>query len=276
MLMRRDHVNYLQWSACVSLISAILGTISLSTEGWVTASAKVDGSIEDVQESTINYGLFTGILIRRILASPKSYNIYLTCIFDANICIWSCQQFLGLRKQEAIFLLKGDKPPFSCPISTSTRSSNSFTSNSTQTEFLSASLAATSIFFVILTIIILYFSFILILINCFMSPAITFFNITGIYLLAILEFVINLLALIFYGSYYNNWIKNNIGILDTLVGDYKSEASLGYSYWIFFVMCLLHPVVAVFLKLRNNVLIDKRKETVIVVAKVNDPTTVLY
>ncbi|KAG8033979.1 hypothetical protein G9C98_008460 [Cotesia typhae] len=274
MLMKREHVNYLQWSAAVSLVCAIVGTISLSTDFWINGTAK--SNITDVQDSNINYGLFSGILIRRILLSPKSYDIYFTCIFNENICIWSCQQYDGLRKKEAISLFLGQETPFSCFVTTRSADYNSSHGLAVKELFLSASVAATAIFFIILTIIIYYASFILILINCFMSPAINFLNITGIYLITISAFLINLIALIIYGCYYNNWIKNNIGILDTIVGDFKSDANLGFSYWIFFVIFLVHPTIVILLKLRNNRLILQRKETVIVVAKVNDPTTVLF
>lgn len=74
MLMKREHINYLQWSAAVSLVCAILGTISLSTDFWINGTAK--SNITDVQDSDINYGLFSGTLVRRILLSPKSYDIY--------------------------------------------------------------------------------------------------------------------------------------------------------------------------------------------------------
>ncbi|CAG5075737.1 Protein of unknown function [Cotesia congregata] len=258
MLMKREHVNYLQWSAAVSLVCAIVGTISLSTDFWINGTAKaVKFNISDVQDSNINYGLFSGTLVRRILL--------ITCIFNENICIWSCQQYNGLRKKEAISLFLGQETPFSCLVTTRSADYNYLNGLATKELFLSASVAATAIFFIILTIIIYYASFILILLNCFMSPAITFLNITGIYIITISAFSINLIALIIYGSYYNSWVKNNIGILDTIVGDYKSDANLG----IFFVIFLVHPTIIILLKFRNNKLILQRKETVIVVAKSN-------
>lgn len=75
-LARRKHSEFIQWSAVVSLTCLIIVSVSLGTDGWITATAKVVGDVEVVGDSTINYGLTKGTLIRRILTSPKAYDIH--------------------------------------------------------------------------------------------------------------------------------------------------------------------------------------------------------
>lgn len=90
------------------------------------------------------------------------------------------------------------------------------TASAVKELFLSASVAATAIFFIILTIIIYYASFILILLNCFMSPAITFLNITVKILNKIYtyNFFIKLIINIYFYFVLGNLFNNNIRIFN--------------------------------------------------------------
>ncbi|XP_034936825.1 uncharacterized protein [Chelonus insularis] len=278
MSFKREQLILIKCSAVISLMSAIIVTTSLSSDYWITGNATAkNGSVEG--KSLINYGLFKGFLQKRFFESPWEYNIYLTCIWDRNVCIWSCQNNEGLRKKEVIQLLNNEETS-PCTILRSIRSSsttplNETIDNSTK-QFLNSGMFLTSIIFVVLTMISLYMSSILALVNCYISPVITMLNINGIMISSGLAFVFNFIGLIIFGYNYHNWIKENIGIVDTIVGYYESSADLGYSYWIYLFTCILSPIPIVLLHARNMILMQSRAETTIVVAKTNDPTTALY
>lgn len=53
----------------------------------------------------------------------------------------------------------------------------------------------------------------------------------GVILSSIVAFACNIVGLTVYGCYFNYSIKENIAILDTIVGEYESSASLGSGYW---------------------------------------------
>lgn len=77
----------------------------------------------------------------------------------------------------------------------------------------------------------LLISLILSFVNLIKSPIEIYFNIQGIYFANGVALASNMLALIMYGVCYDLYIKQDISIYDTIVGDFSSEAKLSYSYW---------------------------------------------
>ncbi|KAK0170475.1 hypothetical protein PV327_011416 [Microctonus hyperodae] len=121
------------------------------------------------------------------------------------------------------------------------------------------------------------------MVNYERSPKRKLFNLWGVILSSIVAFVCNIVGLIIYGCYFYDSIKENIAILDTIVDEYKSSANLGSGYWyemllmLFMAGCLLNPTTILLLYMRKALLTtENRTETVVIVARVNDPTTVLY
>ncbi|KAK0074819.1 hypothetical protein PV325_007746 [Microctonus aethiopoides] len=115
------------------------------------------------------------------------------------------------------------------------------------------------------------------MVNYERSPKQEIFNLSGVILSSIVAFTCNIVGLIVYGCYFNYSIKENIAILDTIVGEYESSASLGSGYWLFMVGCLLNPMTILLLHMRKALLtMENRTENVVIVTRVNDPTTVLY
>lgn len=73
---RRKYAELIEACTFVSLVCLIIVATSLSTQEWTYATASVVDNGEDVKDSTVNHGLFAGTLVRRILDSPKSYDIH--------------------------------------------------------------------------------------------------------------------------------------------------------------------------------------------------------
>ncbi|XP_011307530.1 uncharacterized protein [Fopius arisanus] len=252
-------------------------------------TASVVDDVEDVDDSTINQGLLAGTLIRRILDSPKAYDIYLTCLLEENVCAWSCLADADAREEEVQRLFKGEIPQFNCaPVSTSRISLSKFIprddntttitlTNGTYTgEFLNAGIFYGTLSAVIFTLMTLFLLFLLSVVNCVICPKDPILNTAGMVILANVALAANLLGVILYASNYGIWIKNNIGIRDTIVKEYESTVSLGYSFWLFTCTCFLTPLIPVYIFIRNHLLRKDRTEIVIVIDNVNDPTTVLY
>ncbi|XP_015115042.1 uncharacterized protein LOC107039772 [Diachasma alloeum] len=284
---RRKYPELIEACAAVSLVCLIIVSASLATQEWTTATASVVDKVEGVKDSTVKYGLFAGTLIRRILDSPKSYDIYLTCLVNENVCAWSCLADADSREKELELLFNKEIPKFNCPSVSASRtlqsrlarddnSTNTSTNGTYTGEFLNAGMFYSTLSAVIFTLITLFLLFVLSVVNCIMCPKDSTLNTAGMAILANVAFGANLLGVILYACNYSIWIKDNIGIRDTIVDEYRSTATLGYSFWIFMCTCFLIPLIAVFIFTRNGLLRQDRAETVIIVAQVNDPTTVLY
>ncbi|KAK0170476.1 hypothetical protein PV327_011417 [Microctonus hyperodae] len=118
-----EHRKYRQFIALgsiVSIVSFTLVCISFTSEDWIDAKGSVvNESIAGHNfDSIIHYGLFKGILTRTILSSSMIYNIYFTCVWEENLCAWSCLKDKDSRLDEVKALIRGRKPTFSCaPIS---------------------------------------------------------------------------------------------------------------------------------------------------------------
>lgn len=102
-LIRRNHATYIVLTAFLSTVSLVMVCTSFATQYWIRAYA--NQIIEDPLFSNINYGLFKGTLVRRVVPSPSVFDIY--CAFHyfsalncQNICVHTflvCQKFT--RKQ---------------------------------------------------------------------------------------------------------------------------------------------------------------------------------
>ncbi|XP_063981344.1 uncharacterized protein LOC135164677 isoform X2 [Diachasmimorpha longicaudata] len=212
----------------------------------------------------------------------------LTCLVNENVCAWSCLADADSREKELELLLNNEIPKFNCPPVSASRSllsrsvlrddssTNTSTNGTAKGEFLDAGMFYSTLTTVIFTLITLFLLFVLSVVNCIMCPKEPTLNTTGMAVLANVAFAVNLLGVILYACNHSFWIKNNIGIRDTIVDEYKSTARLGYSFWIFMCTCFLIPPIAVFIFIRNAFLRKDRTETVVIVAQINDPTTVLY
>ncbi|KAK0074818.1 hypothetical protein PV325_007745 [Microctonus aethiopoides] len=116
----RKYRKFIASGSIVSIVSFILVCISFTSDDWIDAKGSVVNKsiVDHYLDSIIHYGLFRGILTRKILSSSMIYHIYFTCVWEENLCAWSCLKDEDSRLHEVKALIRGRKPTFSCsPIS---------------------------------------------------------------------------------------------------------------------------------------------------------------
>ncbi|XP_044002539.1 uncharacterized protein LOC122848508 isoform X2 [Aphidius gifuensis] len=222
MFTKRKYGEFIEICAFISLVSLTMTGVSLLTQDWINGSASVVDSTNDVQDSTINYGLWGGTLIRKITLSPREYNIYITCLYSENKCAWSCRDSSETRIMEIENLINGQKPLFDCQPILSTKniklSTIKTTSDTNTGQFLNAGIYLSSLIFIITSFILYFICFILAIVNCVICPTQWYLNTRGIVYLTIGALIVHAIALILFGFFYDFWIVENIGIFDTIVG----------------------------------------------------------
>ncbi|XP_043271132.1 uncharacterized protein [Venturia canescens] len=282
-LIRRKQSIYILLTALMSVVSLSILSTAIATPRWIDATANPRNSSNlDVSISNVNYGLFKGFLTRRLLSSPLEYDLFFTCVWGQNACAWSCQPTGTLRETEIQDLLDGKTPSFACLPYSSERNSVQFVStlrspdNRNERIFSNAGLWLSTLLFLALSMIALLASAILSLINCAKSPIEAYFNVHGIYVTNGVALAANVAALILYGISFNSYVKKDISIYDTIVGDFYSEAKLDYSYWILLLPCLFDVVGIFLIAMREFLINGKKGETNIDVVDDAPATGVLF
>ncbi|XP_043471006.1 uncharacterized protein LOC122504138 [Leptopilina heterotoma] len=278
---KRKRVIFIQVAAGLSILALVVVCLSLGTNEWITGSASVSNTSLDIQDSEINHGLFTGTLIRKPVSTPIFYDIYISCIWGSNKCAWSCRSNAKSREEEVESLLNGENPEFSClstgknlMSSVSTRKSENDTRNSI--VFVNAGAWLCTTILMILQLVAVTGMCALLILNSFKSPAETFLNIYGIYLVACLAIGLNLTSLIIYGCHYSFVTSYNIAIRDTITGEYTSSAYLGYSYWIQLLPLFLYGICIGLLLWRERIVNREPLGTKINIENAADSTLVLF
>lgn len=98
--------------------------------------------------------------------------------------------------------------------------------------FLNMGLYITTIMFLSIAILVGAIISIITLRNVVGNPVNPWFNIWGLYIWNSVAAVLYFFVLILWGVEYALYAKNNVGLVETLKGQYSNEAAdLGYSYW---------------------------------------------
>lgn len=277
---KRKRVIFIRITAALSILALIVVCLSLGTNEWITGSASVVNTSLGISASEINHGLFSGTLIRKPLSS-RTYDIYITCVWGSNACAWSCGSDSAARKVEVESLLNGEKPNFSClsltknSVDPSSRNRRDNVTTDTLV-FVNASAWLSTVIMMILQLITVIAMCALAILNCLKSPAETFLNIQGIYLVACIAIGLNLIGLIIYGCHYNFVTSYNIAIRDTITGEYTSSAYLGYSYWILLLPLCLYGICIGLLLWRERIVNREPLGTKINIENAADSTLVLF
>lgn len=227
--------------SCLSLAALI---VSFCTPYWVTAEAYEQTAYKN---SEIQYGLFAGSLTRNVLATPVYYDLTLICLYEHNVCAYSCQKEEALRETELHALMAGQTPP-ECPLATgrSLAVTNPATSKGAVPleEFINAGLWLTTVIFLGVATAFAGASASFSIINVLFNPVEPVFSVFGLYIWNGIVIGATVLVLIMWGALYGSSLSDNVGITDTLTAEapYKSAglAALGASYWILFLPLMLH------------------------------------
>lgn len=227
--------------SCLSLAALI---VSFCTPYWVTAEASEQTAYKN---SNIQYGLFTGSLTRNVLATPVYYDLTLICLYEHNVCAYSCQKQEALRESELLAMMAGEKPP-ECPLATGRLLEVNSRSTSGRAipreEFINAGLWLTAVIFLGIATAFAGASASFSIINVLFNPVEPVFSVFGLYIWNGIVSCATLLVMILWGALFGTYLSINVGITDTLTPEapYNSAgmAALGASYWILFLPLLLH------------------------------------
>ncbi|XP_065075491.1 uncharacterized protein LOC135699216 [Ochlerotatus camptorhynchus] len=235
--------------SCLSLATLI---VAFCTPYWVVSQASERTAYKN---SEIQYGLFAGSLTRNVLATPVPYDLIVICVYEHNVCVYSCQKEEAMREAEVVALLAGNKPA-ECPISNAKslitmadyemKPSNSDRAATPKDEFINAGLWLSTVIFLGIAMIFAGASASFAIINVLFNPVEPFFSVFGLYIWNGIVIGSTVLTMILWGALYGSQLSANIAITDTLTPEapYSSAnlASLGASYWVLFISVLLHSV----------------------------------
>lgn len=142
--------------------------------------------------------------------------------------------------------------------------------------FVNAGAWLTTIILIFLQLIAVIGMCALLILNSLKSPAETYLNIYGIYLVACIAIGLNLTSLIIYGCHYSFVTWYNIAVRDTITGEYTSSARLGYSYWIQLLPLCLYGICIGLLLWRERIVNREPLGTKINIENAADSTLVLF
>lgn len=221
----------------------------------VVAEAHNAGAL---QNSRIQYGLFTGHVTRHLLASESHYRLQVVCSYGTDdgdgdaisACMFSCQLTAEQRTEELLALLAGRSAVRECMAISGSRAATSLLSAqldepAVKTMIRTADVPAASIppgFWVAaVSFMSLGCTFALVssgfaALNIFHSPVEPIWGVLGLYIWNGVAAACAALVLIVWGALFGVRLSSNVAVTDTLVagaGAYVSDglAAMGYSYW---------------------------------------------
>ncbi|XP_055585041.1 uncharacterized protein LOC129737899 [Uranotaenia lowii] len=276
-------------SSCLSLATLI---VAFCTPNWVVSEATEPLAQAN---SEVQYGLFSGSLTRYFLVTPVYYDLTVICLYEHNVCVYSCQTDEAKREKEVHDLMTGSKPDI-CPIATSriiklhSTAKDSIQGFDASTEgedksvestdeFINAGLWLATVIFLGIATAFSGTSASFSIINVLFNPVEPIFSVFGLYIWNGIAIGATLLTMILWGALFEDSITTNISITDTLTSEapYSSEglASLGYSYWILFMPLVFHGGNIGLLLWRQYEINKEPPETTIDVDK-SDLTVIMY
>lgn len=276
--MAKKYAVFLSVTALMSIASVVIISVSMGTTGWIYATVTSVSGIT-FADSEAHHGLFKGSLMRRLVQTPVEYDLYITCVWESNACAWSCLSTPSARKAEVESLLAGETPLFSCTASARSFSSSSVSrvENGTSTAtFVNAGAWVSNVIFMVLLLVAAALSAVLSVVNSLWSPSESYFNVLGIFITNSIAAGLDVIVLLIWGIHYGVRTQNDIAIRDTLVGEFISISSLGYSYWLLLTPFFLHSINIGLIFLREWLMNSEPPETKIDIDDIADGTLVLF
>lgn len=283
----------------ISICSLIFVLVAFSVDSWIQAEARSSEAL--YENSQIHYGLFSGYLTRFLFAtSPTYHKLTITCLYEENACIYSCQTSQDLREDELRRVLAGTGL-YSCPtvprnFGSETRTTkNYYTPNYHSYSLSSASnrqhvfnvadevidpgLWLTTIIFLSVSALFSLFSAVMALVNVVFNPIEPVLSVFGLYIWNGIASGSTLLTLILWGALFGTSLTHNIAVTDTLTSEftYSSDglAQLGFCYWLLLIPMILHALNVGILYWRKRIIEAEPPPPTITVDK-TDLTIMLY
>ncbi|XP_012259834.2 uncharacterized protein LOC105688260 [Athalia rosae] len=278
--MAKKYSMFLTVTAFMSIVSVTIICISMATENWISSTVSPASGLIAYGNSEVNYGLFEGTLIRRIVQTPTIYDLYITCIWGSNACAWSCMSTHEERITEVETLLAGGLPSFACTPRGSSSSSSGVTVNSRNGTDIPALVNAgawvSNVIFMVLFLTAAVISAVLSVINSIWNPPETYFNVLGIFIANIVAGCLNVIPVLISAIHYAIITQEDVAIRDTIVGEFTSKSILSFSFWILLVPVVLHGVNIGLLLIREWLINSEPPETKIDIDEFADGTIVLF
>ncbi|KAF4529690.1 hypothetical protein B566_EDAN010776 [Ephemera danica] len=238
---------------------AILVTC-LATHNWFQATSIYSNEIDEI--NYINYGLFAGTHQKTLpgLTSPKSYDLFMTCIASEGVCALSCLGTSEERKKQLQDLLNNDTDVANfCDIVSSligqprgsyyhyemeinllaNAESKAFDPPGT---YISYGLWVTTIVFISLSILMASVAALFAVVNTAGNPVEPILGIFGLYIWNTASAVLITITMIIWGIQFGVTLVDNAVVFETITGECSSEGrgALGYSYWLLLVSIFIH------------------------------------
>ncbi|XP_059469192.1 clarin-3-like [Neocloeon triangulifer] len=259
------HRTFVLLTFPISCISIALLATALASPNWIQARALYEEPTYDL--SDINYGLFTGTLTRRILLTPKSFSLHMTCLVDLNICALSC---LGTEeeRQEEVRLLydtQGDVNATECAPVVLSQGPEYITDGQLRKDqfeikplpqndklvrfdrdpvFINMGLWASTIAFIALALLMATVGAIFSVLNTAGNPVEPILGIMGLFIWNAIAAVAIDITLILWGIQYGITLVTNVALTETIIGLTSTNglAALGFSFWILIGADVAHVV----------------------------------
>ncbi|GLV44406.1 hypothetical protein CBL_10210 [Carabus blaptoides fortunei] len=263
----------------VSCTSVILAIVSIATENWITGEVVVSNQLEpNTKASNVYYGLFAGTFEKYILASPIKETLTTVCIVSENICMLStqkdsdarskeiqdlydgkCDEYINSRQVMKSLLTQADNMNTNSPVSNQQNGTNTKLERNVKEEekpevtespnkkvcgkhFLNAGLWIMTIFFLVLSLVTGVVSAMFSVVNTATNPVHQLTSIWGLYIWNGTAAGGYVLTMVMWGAQYENYIKTDVAITDTVTGTFKNNdhVYIDYSFWLMFGSMFLH------------------------------------
>jgi len=276
----------------VSICSLIFVILAFSLDKWLQAEVEsTDGMFDNSQ---VHYGLFSGYLTRYVFATtPNYYKLTITCLFEENACIYSCQLEQDRREDELRRMLAGNTV-VACstvPRSFEQKAYQNLTAGDfTQTlqrqfvgniadEVIDPGLWLATVIFLATTAAFSSLSALMALVNVAFNPIEPIFSVFGLYIWNGIASGSTLITMILWGALFGTSLSQNVAITDTLASEFSYSsnglAQLGFCYWLLFIPLIFHPINIGLLYWRKRIIEAEPPPQTITVDK-TDFTFMLY
>ncbi|CAH0554400.1 unnamed protein product [Brassicogethes aeneus] len=240
---------YILATSLTSGLALALALLALGTDHWVDATIHFDSDTDS--DSSVNYGLFKGYENIRF-GRTGTYEIYMTCLYDKNVCGMLCDADEEHRKNvlENFYI----NPDYSyserencVSIKNELQVTNFWRFRSGVYKdrlFINAGAQMSTLIFLVLSCVFGAMAAALAVWNTIYNPIHVWMSVTGLFVYNGLACAFTIFYVTIWGIMYAVTLCRDIVTMDTLNKQATSEgrALLGYSYWINLASMLLYAL----------------------------------
>ncbi|XP_068625704.1 uncharacterized protein [Battus philenor] len=253
-----------------SVLCVLLTIVAISSDSWIVSSAWVE---DQVDYSSIRYGLFRGELALRHLSTPSYNTLYMTCLSDISSCAVSCKTEAQAREDEVRALAEGQRPNQACVSVTTVDVANPLDGPAV----ISFPVYASVIAFLFLQLALGVVAAVLAIVNATKNPTEPLFGLPGCLWTNVATALCGIIVLLMFGIYWaTSGLREHLALSYIAAGVFVPDAGLGYCYWLIFlaVICCIANIGLI--ELRRYLLERDPPPPTIKVENHSDGTIFLY